>query len=84
MRSPLKDVALILAQSAMLETVFTLVYVITVGLGSPMQNAFLPILGQVQVKMHLPSGHLHMTYGIRRCSPQCWSSIVSCDAVGKQ
>jgi hypothetical protein len=55
-----------LAQSAMLETVFTLVYVITVGLGSPMQNAFLPILGQVQVKIHLPSGDLHMTYGTRR------------------
>ena len=46
-----------LAQSAMLETVFTLVYVITVGFGSPLQNAFLPILGQVQVKIHLPSGH---------------------------
>jgi len=48
-RSPLKDVAFMLAQSAMLETVFTLVYVITVGLGSPLQNFFLPILGQVQV-----------------------------------
>ena len=61
-----------LAQSAMLETVFTLVYVITVGLGSPLQNLFLPILGQVQVKIHLPSEHLFcMTYGIRRCSPQC-------------
>jgi hypothetical protein len=44
-----------LAQSAMLETVFTLVYVITVGLGSPLQNFFLPILGQVQVKIHLLS-----------------------------
>jgi hypothetical protein len=48
-----------LAQSAMLETVFMLVYVITVGLGSPLQNFFLPILGQVQVKTHLPSGHPH-------------------------
>jgi hypothetical protein len=56
-----------LAQSAMLETVFTLVYVITVGLGSPLQNFFLPILGQVQVKLHLPSGIVFgMTYGIRR------------------
>jgi hypothetical protein len=58
-----------LAQSAMLETVFTLVYVITVGFGSPLQNAFLPILGQVQVKIHLPSRHLRLfciTYGTRR------------------
>jgi len=39
-----------LAESAMLETVFTSVYVITVGLGSPLQNIFLPILGQIQVK----------------------------------
>jgi hypothetical protein len=53
-RSPLKDVAFMLAQSAMLETVFTLVYVITVGFGSPLQNAFLPILGQIQVKIHVP------------------------------
>lgn len=49
LQSPLKEVAFMLAQSAMLETVFTLVYVITVGLGSPLQNFFLPILGQVQV-----------------------------------
>ena len=47
--SPLKDVASMLVRSAMLETVSTLVYVITVGLGSPLQDAFLPILGQVQV-----------------------------------
>ncbi len=38
-----------LVESASLETVSTLVYVITVGLGSPLQNVFLPILGQVQV-----------------------------------
>lgn len=38
-----------LIKSAMLEIVSTLVYVITVGLGSPLQNIFLPILGQVQV-----------------------------------
>lgn len=56
-----------LAQSAMLETVFTLVYIITVGLDSPLQNAFLPILGQVQVKIPLPSGLLFgMTNGTRR------------------
>ncbi len=67
MRSPLKDVAFMLAQSAMLETVFTLLYVITVGLGSPLQNLILPILGQVQVNIHLPSGiFFGMTYGIRR------------------
>jgi hypothetical protein len=47
--SPLKEVALMLVKSAMLETVSTLVYVVTVGLGSPLQNGFLPILGQVQV-----------------------------------
>jgi hypothetical protein len=49
-----------LAQSAMLETVFTLVYVITVGFGSPLQNAFLPILGQIQVKIRLPLRNLHV------------------------
>ena len=48
-KSPLKDVALMLIKSAMLEIVSTLVYVITVGLDSPLQNIFLPILGQVQV-----------------------------------
>jgi uncharacterized membrane protein YidH (DUF202 family) len=51
-KSPLKDVALMLVKSAMLEIVSTLIiliYVITVGLGSPLQNVFLPILGQVQV-----------------------------------
>ena len=58
-RSPLKNVTFMLAQSAILETVFTLVYVITVGFGSPLQNAFLPILGQVQVT-HLPSGHFRL------------------------
>lgn len=55
-----------LAQSAMLETVFTLVYVITVGLGSPLQNFFLPILGQVQVKIHLPSGIFSVLIMARR------------------
>ena len=38
-----------LVESASLETVSTLAYVITVGIGSPVQNVFLPILGQVQV-----------------------------------
>jgi hypothetical protein len=47
--SPLKDTALMLVKSAMLETVSTLVYVISVALRSPLQNVFLPILGQVQV-----------------------------------
>jgi len=66
-RSPLKDVALILAQSAMLETVVTLIYVITVGLGSPLQNVFLPILGQVQVTYVRHQRALsRMTYCIRR------------------
>jgi len=46
-----------LTQSAILETVFTLVYLITVGFESPLQIGFLPILGQVQVKIHLPSEH---------------------------
>lgn len=55
--SPLKDVALMLVKSAMLETVSTLIYVITVGFGSPLQNVFLPILGQVQVNTS-PSGRL--------------------------
>lgn len=66
-----------LAQSAMLETVFTLVYVVTVGLGSPLQNAFLPILGQVQVKTHRPSGHLFcMTYELAGDRPN--ASCLSC------
>jgi hypothetical protein len=55
-----------LAQSAMLETAFTLVYVIAVGFGSPLQNVFLPILGQVQVKIHLIS-LLCMTYAYDTC-----------------
>lgn len=43
-----------LVKSTMLETVSTLVYVIAVGLGSPLQNVFLPILGQVQVNILAP------------------------------
>ena len=38
-----------LVESASLDTVSTLVYIITVGINSPLQNVFLPILGQVQV-----------------------------------
>jgi hypothetical protein len=53
-KSPLKVVTLMLVKSAMLETVSTLVYVIAVGLGSPLQNVFLPILGQVQVNTSAP------------------------------
>lgn len=53
-KSPLKDVALMLVKSTMLETVSTLVYVIAVGLGSPLQTVFLPILGQVQVNTWAP------------------------------
>jgi hypothetical protein len=37
-----------LVESAALETVSTLIYIITVGIGNPLQNVFLPILGQVQ------------------------------------
>ncbi|KAH9985666.1 hypothetical protein BJV74DRAFT_554834 [Russula compacta] len=49
--SPLMDIAIMLVESASLETVSTLAYVITVGIGSPLQNVFLPILGQVQVSV---------------------------------
>ena len=38
-----------LIESASLDTVSTLVYIITVGIDSPLQNVFLPVLGQVQV-----------------------------------
>ena len=38
-----------LVESASLDTVFTLVYIVTVGINSPLQNVFLPILGQIQV-----------------------------------
>ena len=39
-----------LVESASLDTVSTLVYIITVGINSPLQNVFLPVLGQVQVR----------------------------------
>lgn len=55
-KSPLKNVARMLVESASLETMSTLVYVIAVGLGSPLQNVFLPILGQVQVSTSAPVG----------------------------
>ena len=48
-KSPIGNIVRMLVESAALETASTLVYVITVGLGSPLQNVFLPILGQVQV-----------------------------------
>jgi hypothetical protein len=40
-----------LVKSASLEAASTLLYVTTVGLSSPLQNVFLPILGQVQVSV---------------------------------
>jgi hypothetical protein len=48
-RSPLLGIAAMLVESAALETVSTLIYIITVGISSPLQNVFLPLLGQVQV-----------------------------------
>ena len=48
-RSPYLGVVAMLVESASLDTVFTLVYIVTVGINSPLQNVFLPILGQVQV-----------------------------------
>ncbi|KAI0289625.1 hypothetical protein BC826DRAFT_1030495 [Russula brevipes] len=48
-KSRLMDVTTMLVKSASLEAAFTLLYVTTVGLSSPLQNVFLPILGQVQV-----------------------------------
>ncbi|KAH9971909.1 hypothetical protein BGW80DRAFT_1317152 [Lactifluus volemus] len=46
--SPFLGIAAILVESAALETVSTLIYIITVGIASPLQNVFLPVLGQVQ------------------------------------
>jgi hypothetical protein len=48
-RSPYLGVVAMLVESASLDTVSTLVYIVTVGINSPLQNVFLPILGQVQV-----------------------------------
>jgi len=48
-KSRLLVVARMIVESALLETVSTLIYVITVGVGSPLQNVFLPTLGQIQV-----------------------------------
>ncbi|KAH9974798.1 hypothetical protein BGW80DRAFT_1302776 [Lactifluus volemus] len=48
-RSPFLGIAAMLVESAALETVSTLIYIITVGIASPLQNVFLPVLGQVQV-----------------------------------
>jgi hypothetical protein len=55
-KSHVKNVARMLVESAFLETMSTLVYVVAVGLGSPLQNLFLPILGQVQVSTSAPVG----------------------------
>ncbi|KAH9000876.1 hypothetical protein EDB86DRAFT_2771920, partial [Lactarius hatsudake] len=48
-RSPFLRVVATLVESASLDTVSTLVYIIAVGINSPLQNVFLPVLGQVQV-----------------------------------
>lgn len=48
-RSPYASIVAMFVESASLDTVFTLVYIITVGINSPLQNVFLPVLGQVQV-----------------------------------
>jgi len=69
-KSPLMVVAAMTVQSALLETAFTLIYVITVGVGSPLQNVFLPILGQVQVK-NILTVSFRMAYETRRWSPRC-------------
>jgi hypothetical protein len=49
-RSPILGIVAMLVESASLDTVSTLVYIITVGINSPLQNVFLPVLGQVQVR----------------------------------
>jgi hypothetical protein len=46
----LLGIVAMLVESASLDTVSTLVYIITVGINSPLQNVFLPVLGQVQVR----------------------------------
>lgn len=51
LQEPYFHVITMLTESASLETAVGLVYIITVGLNSPLQNAFLPILGQVQVRL---------------------------------
>ncbi|KAI9444190.1 hypothetical protein H4582DRAFT_1919951 [Lactarius indigo] len=48
-RSPFLRIVAMLVESASLDTVSTLVYIIAVGINSPLQNVFLPVLGQVQV-----------------------------------
>lgn len=48
-KSPFLGIAAMLVESASLDTVSTLVYIIAVGINSPLQNVFLPVLGQVQV-----------------------------------
>lgn len=48
-KSPFLGIVAMLIESASLDTVSTLVYIITVGINSPLQNVFLPVLGQVQV-----------------------------------
>ncbi|KAF8260766.1 hypothetical protein EI94DRAFT_875605 [Lactarius quietus] len=48
-RSPLLGIVAMFVESASLTTVSTLLYIIAVGINSPLQNVFLPVLGQVQV-----------------------------------
>jgi hypothetical protein len=52
-RSPFLGIVAMLVESASLDTVSTLVYIIAVGINSPLQNVFLPFLGQVQVSSKL-------------------------------
>lgn len=62
-RSPFLGIVAMLVESASLDTVFTLVYIITVGINSPLQNVFLPVLGQVQVSSSIvvPINSLNVT-----------------------
>ena len=52
-KSPFLGIVAMLVESASLDTVSTLVYIIAVGINSPLQNVFLPVLGQVQVSSSL-------------------------------
>ncbi|KAI0042821.1 hypothetical protein FA95DRAFT_516314 [Auriscalpium vulgare] len=47
--STLLGVAAMLIESASLETVAALIYIISVGVDSPLRNTFLPILAQIQI-----------------------------------
>ena len=56
------SVVAMLVESASLETATALVYICFVGVGSPLQGVFLPVLGQVQVRFSVAQrGHLIRT-----------------------